>query len=88
MTQPIKTGDTVKHLPTGERWLIAWADEREVSACGWPETIAQASDCELIKSCSAEESLSLLKQIAQGISASYRRARVREILAKKTEEAA
>jgi len=47
-----KAGDTVKHHPTGETWLLI-RDEHEgqVFPGGWPPSIAKAEDCTLIRSC-------------------------------------
>lgn len=57
----MRAGDVVKHGPTGETWLLAYADHErgEVSACGWPESIARIEHCELLKagSDSAHEEL-------------------------------
>jgi hypothetical protein len=45
-----RAGDTVHHFPTGENWILA-VDQfgDEVSPCGWPETIAKASDCTILE---------------------------------------
>ena len=56
-TITFRAGDTVKHGPTGETWILA-VDQfgrEEVCPCGWPETIAKASDCEIVKQASDEE---------------------------------
>lgn len=45
----IDTGDTVKHLPTGEEWLVAVVDGERLSWCGWPEGWAKVADCELVR---------------------------------------
>lgn len=49
-----RCGDTVFHKPTGERWIVAYADaERdELAWCGWPEGLAKLSDCEVVEKCS------------------------------------
>jgi len=60
----MRTGDTVKHIPTGELWTVAWADERELMPCGWPEGFAKVSDCELVEACSDEEHWRLVEEIA------------------------
>ncbi len=58
----IKTGDTVKHIPTGETWLVAFCEEgRGLSPCGWPETLADIKDCELVESATEKESQRLLR---------------------------
>lgn len=58
----MKAGDTVKHNPSGETWVLAAVDlgRGEVYPCGWPETIAKAADCVLVKSCSDAESREML----------------------------
>lgn len=58
-------GDTVKHIPTGETWVLAvnqFGDE--VSPCGWPESIAKAVDCELLESATDEKRMEQLRQSA------------------------
>lgn len=62
----IKTGDTVIHRPTGETWVVAVVreDEDRLSWCGWPEGMANLSDCDLVESCSDEYRLALLKDMA------------------------
>ena len=60
----MKAGDVVKHRPTGETWLLAYAEGGRVSACGWPESIAEEADCELVKACSIEEHEAMLREWA------------------------
>ena len=62
----LKTGDTVFHAPSGETWVVAYADpERdELAWCGWPPGHAKLRDCKLTESCSADESLYLLRKLA------------------------
>lgn len=62
----MRTGDVVKHLPSGETWVVAWADEERLGACGWPETVASVADCELVESCSDEKHWKLVQEIARG----------------------
>lgn len=52
-----RCGDAVKHGPSGEEWLVAFADpeRNELSPAGWPESYAKISDCTLIRQCSDEE---------------------------------
>jgi hypothetical protein len=44
-----KPGDSVKHRPSGETWVVAWADPAtdQLVPCGWPLCIAKLSDCDL-----------------------------------------
>ena len=54
-----RAGDQVKHGPTGECWLLAFGDTEDgtgkVSPCGWQETLAEASDCTLLKAATDDE---------------------------------
>ena len=61
----IKTGDHVKHGPTGETWIVAFVEDNWLHWCGWPEGCANLNDCELIKSASESERLKLLEQMAK-----------------------
>lgn len=78
----IRTGDSVFHRPTGERWLVAYVDEDRdrIAWCGWPEGEALLSDCELEKSCSDKEHLKLLNHLAEGHSG-VRASRAKAMLA-------
>src|SRR5688572_10852207 len=58
----IKAGDTVLHHDSGEKWSVAWADEKELIAAGWPETLARVDGCELLESCTDEQSVAMLEQ--------------------------
>jgi hypothetical protein len=57
--------DVVRHHPSGEKWLLA-CDEREgdVWPAGWPETRAQASDCELVTAATDAARLKMLAAVA------------------------
>ena len=43
-----RCGDEVFHEPTGETWLVAWADGDEIAWCGWPNGIARVQDCRIV----------------------------------------
>lgn len=45
--EPFRTGDAVKHKPSGETWLVAYCERGYVCCCGWPESLAPVADCEL-----------------------------------------
>lgn len=78
----IRTGDSVKHGPTGETWLVAYVDGDYLAWCGWPEGEAKLADCTLIKSCTDEQHENLLREIADGDFKSDKRAvMARRILA-------
>lgn len=63
----IKAGDSVLHKPSEETWVVAAIspDGKEFAACGWPETIAQLSDCELKRKASPEEQRKTLLSAAE-----------------------
>lgn len=60
----IRCGDHVKHEPTGETWVVAHVDGDRLAWCGWPDGEAKISDCMLVKKCSDEENIQLLREIA------------------------
>lgn len=66
MDNKIKTGDSVYHRPSKETWLVAYADysNDRLAWCGWPPGTAKLSDCELKESCTNEESLKLINELA------------------------
>jgi hypothetical protein len=63
----IDAGDTVKHLPSGEEWIVAALslDGAHLYACGWPETMAGLSDCELIAKASTDQRIVILTEAAK-----------------------
>lgn len=61
--EPIDTGDHVRHVPSGEEWVVAYVRNDRLVCCGWPESAAALSDCELVKKASAEDRKSLLEQM-------------------------
>lgn len=60
----MRTGDHVLHKPSGEEWLVAFVEDGRLCACGWPCSLVPATDCELVKSCSDDESRALLAEMA------------------------
>lgn len=76
----IRTGDVVLHRPSGEQWLVAYAEDGYVCCCGWPESLARIEDCERVQACSDEENEKLLREIASKPGADSRRSyAVREL---------
>ncbi len=51
-SERIRCGDAVLHKPTGERWLVAYADydSGTLAWTGWPEGRAEITDCERTRS--------------------------------------
>lgn len=60
----VDTGDTVKHLPSGETWIVACVENGELSWVGWPEGWAKLADCVLVKKATAEKRQKILEQMA------------------------
>jgi len=62
---PIRTGDSVKHGPSGETWQVAWADyERgEISWVGWPDGCAKLADVTLVERCSDDKHRDLVRSL-------------------------
>lgn len=52
---PPRCGDTVFHRPTGETWVVAYAEGEYLAWFGWPDGLAKLSDCEVKERCSDEE---------------------------------
>lgn len=52
-----RCGDHVRHKPSGEIWVLAYADyERgEISAAGWPDSIEALANIELARAATDEE---------------------------------
>lgn len=61
----MRCGDHVHHEPTGEDWVVAYVDGNYLAWCGWPEGEAKVADCKLIKTCSDDEHLSMLRRVAK-----------------------
>ena len=60
-----RCGDHVHHRPSGEDWVVAYDDGDDLAWCGWPDGLARTSDCELVKACSDEEHMRMLRQVAE-----------------------
>lgn len=60
-----RAGDIVKHLPSGDEWVLAIDQEGDrVSWCGWLEGQARAGDCVLVKAATDEERKLILTEVA------------------------
>jgi hypothetical protein len=48
---PPRCGDLVLHRPSGETWVIAYADPVQdvIAWAGWPNGQARLSDCEVVR---------------------------------------
>ena len=79
--QSIDTGDTVRHAPSGEDWLVAYVAGGMLCACGWPCTLVPVTECTLIEKATAEKRLELLQQLASGQGDDPRRSHAQRVLA-------
>lgn len=50
-TQNIRAGDTVRHVPSGETWLVAAVCAPFVYCAGWPLSIAALHEVEVVARC-------------------------------------
>lgn len=50
-----RCGDVVQHGPTGERWIVAWAESEHLAPAGYPSCRAQLADCTILRRCTDEE---------------------------------
>lgn len=57
MAERIRCGDHVLHVPSGEEWVVAYADydTDRLAWAGWPDGTAPLNECERIKACSDDE---------------------------------
>lgn len=62
---PFRAGDSVKHALSGETWILA-CDQRgnDVLPAGWPETLAKATHCRLVKAATDAERIDMLRRVA------------------------
>lgn len=59
-----RTADIIRHLPTGEEWIVATVDKTHIGCVGWPYTLAPFKDVELIEAATDEAHFKLLRQLA------------------------
>lgn len=64
-TTLIRAGDHVRHRPSGETWVVAFADYEsgDLAWCGWPEGLARLADCYLVQKASDDEHARIVAQI-------------------------
>lgn len=62
----MRTGDHVFHTPSGETWVVAWADEESgyMAPCGWPTCQASIDDCEITKRATDDECRDLIERLS------------------------
>lgn len=50
-----RCGDHVHHEPSGETWVVAWADAEHLAYAGWPDGVARRADCRITKLATDDE---------------------------------
>lgn len=78
--EPINTGDVVVHGPSGEEWVVAYVRGERLSWVGWPEGLAEVSDCKIVSVATPAVRDALLQQMAKsdGLRGVYARERLAE----------
>ena len=71
----LRCGDHVKHFPSGEIWVVAWADDEKLCAAGWPHEIVNSSDCRCVRRTTITEHLEAVRDWVKS-SGSSRRSKV------------
>jgi hypothetical protein len=76
--QPPRCGDRVLHRPSGEGWLVAFADAEhdDIAWAGWPDGRARLSDCDVTYRCSDAEHRQAVLMWAKSKGGDNRRAAV------------
>lgn len=83
MSEEMRTGDHVLHNPSGEEWIVAWADYATgyMAPCGWPTCEARIADCTIISRASDENSDDLVeKLLTSGRTDAHRASQIRAAL--------
>ena len=57
-----RCGDHVLHRPTGETWVVAYAEGGDLVPAGWPPGIARTADCEVVRRASDAEHAASVEQ--------------------------
>ena len=60
----MRSGDTVLHRPSGEKWSVAYVDGDELVPRGWPLSYAKTADCDLVRACDDATHMLVLRDMA------------------------
>lgn len=68
-THKIRAADHVRHKPSGETWVVLWANAEhdQLAAAGWPSGVVKLSDCELVKAATDEDHNALLDSLERAV---------------------
>lgn len=50
-----RCGDHVFHIPSGEQWVVAWAEGDDIAWSGWPNGMARCGDVRIIHRATDEQ---------------------------------
>lgn len=59
----LRCGDYVRHRPTGQELLVAWAEGEWLSWFGWPPGQMRVEDVDVLERCTDEEHAARVQQI-------------------------
>lgn len=77
-----RCGDVVRHIPSGEEWTVAYADEMVLAPAGWPDSRVQTAQCEIIRRCTDDEHQQAVRDWSLKSSTDSRRANVLRLYGK------
>lgn len=80
--KPYRTGDVIRHIPSGEEWLVADVTSTHIGCAGWPHTLAPFGDVELVEAATDAYHLEMLQRMADMSSPDPRRSYAQDVLAK------
>lgn len=60
-----RVGDVVKHIPTGETWIVTATKGDDLIPGGWPESVAKEADCVMISPASNADHRYWLRETLQ-----------------------
>lgn len=83
----IRCGDTVLHRPTGEEWLVAYADYETgaLAWSGWPERQARIEDCYVVRYATDEEHAAHVAEWISSTNGGHRKSAVERLYARHLE---
>lgn len=74
-----RCGDVVFHRPSGERWIVAWAEGDDLAWTGWPNGVARLSDCDVVRRCTDAQHVKAVEMWLRPGQHDSRSARVRRL---------
>lgn len=77
-----RCGDTVRHIPSGEEWTVAYAEGNKLARAEPPGIRADVSECEIIRRCTDDEHQKAVRGWSLLSSNDTRRARVLRLYGK------